>query len=153
MADDARVTLAWYQVILAGPANWMKEDPLIINAAHVPRVLATRKSGRSLLLFRKCARRETQAIIRWLADDLLWSGVSMEIRVTWTWELGDYIGIREILILILFVCRGMKVDNYKSGEELILSYHSGSLNNYIQNLLDWNFVIEVYSDSNILRSV
>lgn len=48
MADDARrVTLAWYQVILAGPANWMKEDPLIINAAHVPRVLATRKSGRS----------------------------------------------------------------------------------------------------------
>lgn len=46
MADDARVTLAWYQVILAGPANWMKEDPLIINAAHVPRVLATRKSGR-----------------------------------------------------------------------------------------------------------
>lgn len=44
----ARVTLAWYQVILAGPANWMKEDPLIINAAHVPRVLATRKSGRPL---------------------------------------------------------------------------------------------------------
>lgn len=26
------VTLASYQVILAGPANWMKEDPLIINA-------------------------------------------------------------------------------------------------------------------------
>lgn len=118
MADDARVTLAWYQVILAGPANWMKEDPLIINAAHVPRVLATRKSGRPLLPSRRCARRETQAIIRWLADDLLWSGVSMEIRLSLgTLVMRDYRG--EDFNGILFVCRGMKMDyNYKSGDEL-----------------------------------
>lgn len=36
MADHGRVTLASYQVILAGPANWMKKDPLIITAAHAP---------------------------------------------------------------------------------------------------------------------
>ena len=35
------VTLASYQVILVGPANWMKENPLIINASIRSLVLAS----------------------------------------------------------------------------------------------------------------